>query len=71
MNKLVKDLADKARFVSTPVFPDQDIIFTRFCHNVLIEVIGRIYRQFPESLEAEKLVDSIVMDYGIADLTEP
>lgn len=67
MNKLVKDLADKARFVTSPEYPDQDLIFQRFSNNILIEVIGRIYRHFPESEEADKLVNEIVMDYGIAE----
>lgn len=67
MNKLVKDLADKARFVTSPDYPEQDLIFQRFSNNILIEVIGRIYRHFPESEEADKLVDEIAIAYGIAE----
>ena len=55
MNKNLQNLCDKARFVSTPDYPDQDVVFERFARNLTIEIIGRIYRHFPESEEAEKL----------------
>ena len=67
MNKNLRNLCDKARFVSTPDYPDQDVVFERFARNLTIEIIGRIYRHFPESEEAEKLVEEIAWHYGFVD----
>lgn len=65
MNKNILKLVDKVRFVSEPEYPDQDIIFERFAHHLMIEIIGRIYRHFPTSEKAEKLVEEICVHYGI------
>lgn len=67
MNKKLRELADKARFVSSPEYPDQDLIFQRFAQNLTIEIIGRIYRYFPDSNEAEKLVEEICVAYGLVN----
>lgn len=67
MNKKLRELADKARFVSSPEYPDQDLIFQRFAQNLTIEIIGRIYRYFPDSNKAEKLVEEICVAYGFVN----
>lgn len=37
MNNLIRKLADQARFVSEPEYPDQDIIFERFAELIVRE----------------------------------
>ena len=67
MNKNLQKLADKARFVDTPEYPDQDIVFQRFAEGLIIEIVGNIYRHFPTSTKAEKLVEEICIHYGMTN----
>lgn len=39
----------------------------RFAQNLTIEIIGRIYRYFPDSNKAEKLVEEICVAYGFVN----
>ena len=67
MNTNLRKLVDKARFVSSPEYPDQDLVFERFAQNLMIEIIGNIYRHFPTSTKAEKLVEEICIHYGVTN----
>ena len=67
MNTNLRKLADKARFVSSPEYPDQDVVFQRFAQNLIIEIVGNIYRHFPTSTKAEKLVEEICIHYGMTN----
>lgn len=64
MNKNLRKIVDKVRFVDSPEYPDQDEIFQRFAEGLIIEIIGRIYSYYPESDKAEKLVEEICYRYG-------
>ena len=70
MNKNLQKLADKARFVNSPEYPDQDVVFQRFAQSLIIEIVGNIYRNFPTSKKAEKLVEEICIHYGMTDNDE-
>lgn len=67
MNKNLQKLADKARFVNSPEYPDQDVVFQQFAHFLIIEIVGNIYRHFPTSTKAEKLVEEICIHYGVTE----
>ena len=67
MNTNLQKLADKARFVDTPEYPDQDVVFQQFAHFLIIEIVGNIYRHFPTSTKAEKLVEEICIHYGVTE----
>ena len=67
MNKNLQKLADKARFVDTSEYPDQDLVFQKFAQSLIIEIIGSIYRNFPTSKKAEKLVEEICIHYGMTN----
>lgn len=64
MNKNLRSIVDKVRFVDSPEYPDQDQIFERFAEGLIIEIIGRIYSYYPKSRKAEKLVEEICYRYG-------
>ena len=67
MNTNLRKLADKARFVSSPEYPNQDVVFQRFAQSLIIEIVGNIYRHFPTSTKAEKLVEEICIHYGMTN----
>lgn len=68
MNKNLLKLVEKAQTVGiSEDYPDPDKVFQQFAHFLIIEIIGRIYRYFPDSNKAEKLVEEICVAYGLVN----
>ena len=44
MNILIRELADRARFVKTTDYPNQDEIFEKFAKLILAECIDTLYQ---------------------------
>jgi hypothetical protein len=61
MNEKIKQLADKARFVSTATPPTQDEILEKFAELIVLDIV-----RIAEINEAEyELISSILKGYGL------
>lgn len=69
MNENLQKLADKAEDYADMIV-DQGGEFHRtytkcLVENLLIDIIGELYREYPESNKMEKLVEKLCYRYGI------
>lgn len=68
MNKNLLKLVEKAQTVGiSEDYPNPDKVFQQFAHFVIIEIVGNIYRHFPTSTKAEKLVEEICIHYAVTE----
>ncbi len=65
MNELIRELADKARFVKTTDYPSQDEVFEKFAELIVRECINMVdnlpngYKDYRNTIENEFREDCI------------